>query len=488
MARFIASRPAVRPWVPVAAVAMAASVLAGCGSDEAPIDSLSSFAVTVTAVDGNPLPALDAPLPANLGNILETWDFTIQARDADGRLEPFDGMVRLSVRPGAVWACTHETGARGATCASFGGEASGRVVVTAVTGRHLWVEDFGYLPAEPAALSACEYGQATTASAVAPQRSGCAFADAPPRRRHLAAGSRARALRPAPPLRCRVALARPIPQGIEVAWRRAASGGDASLHEASTSPSMPEEVAADTTSSAPSNSTPPGCASRRRTASRHGEQFFGFPTSSPSSAYLPDEAGASSRCRSRASSKTRQSSTRWEKEKLEASWCAGGLHVATSRPGPVVTVPGPNPPAANQGDGDGISRAPPGQCSDVSRQPYCRGTAYSGAALQGLARAAGTTPPAARRDCGDAVPARHRPDPDQHRPCPPRPRANVAGIDAVSGTMRNFSGGSLNWTIEARCPDDLACTATGCGTGAPVSSKTACVRLRTEDDNEQGTN
>ena len=107
MARFIASL-AVHPWAPVAAMAMVASGLAGCGSDEAPLDPLSSFAVTVTGVDGNPPPALDAPLPANLGNVLETWDFTIQARNADGRLEPFDGMVRLSVRPGAVMAVEHD--------------------------------------------------------------------------------------------------------------------------------------------------------------------------------------------------------------------------------------------------------------------------------------------------------------------------------------------------------------------------------------------
>ena len=69
------------------------------------------------------------------------------------------------------------------------------------------------------------------------------------------------------------------------------------------------------------------------------------------------------------------------------------------------------------------------------------------------------------------------------------PRAHKGkALTAVTGTMRNFSGGSLNWTIETRCPDDLACDDPACITAEPVSSKAACVRLRTDDDNEQGTN
>jgi hypothetical protein len=61
-------------------------------------------------------------------------------------------------------------------------------------------------------------------------------------------------------------------------------------------------------------------------------------------------------------------------------------------------------------------------------------------------------------------------------------------IGSVTGTMRKFSGGTLNWTIETRCPDDLACGLPGCGASQPVSSQTACVRLRTSDDNDEGTN
>lgn len=79
-----------------------AALLIAC-SDEAPgLDSVSSFRVTVTEVNGSPLPADDKPLPANLGDVLDTWGFQVEARDPNGNLTPFDGLVRLSVRPGAV--------------------------------------------------------------------------------------------------------------------------------------------------------------------------------------------------------------------------------------------------------------------------------------------------------------------------------------------------------------------------------------------------
>ncbi len=63
----------------------------------------------------------------------------------------------------------------------------------------------------------------------------------------------------------------------------------------------------------------------------------------------------------------------------------------------------------------------------------------------------------------------------------------------VTGTLRNFSGGSLNWTIETRCPDDLVCddsSQAACQNGpkAPVGSDTACVSPRTINDPNEATN
>lgn len=62
-----------------------------------------------------------------------------------------------------------------------------------------------------------------------------------------------------------------------------------------------------------------------------------------------------------------------------------------------------------------------------------------------------------------------------------------AELVAVTGTMRNFSGGDLNWTIETRCPDDLVCGVGGCSEEIK-GPKESCIELRTDEDNEQGTN
>ena len=68
-----------------------------------------------------------------------------------------------------------------------------------------------------------------------------------------------------------------------------------------------------------------------------------------------------------------------------------------------------------------------------------------------------------------------------------------ATIQAITGTLRNFSGGKLNWTVEARCSDDLVfckpsdadCLA---NPPAPKASKDACVERRTEYDPDEDTN
>jgi hypothetical protein len=65
-------------------------------------------------------------------------------------------------------------------------------------------------------------------------------------------------------------------------------------------------------------------------------------------------------------------------------------------------------------------------------------------------------------------------------------------LDAVTGTLREFSGGSLNWTVNARCRDDVVCTESNsfCKNGPqkPVSSSTACVSPRTTYDPDEATN
>jgi hypothetical protein len=64
-------------------------------------------------------------------------------------------------------------------------------------------------------------------------------------------------------------------------------------------------------------------------------------------------------------------------------------------------------------------------------------------------------------------------------------------IPSITGTASNFSGGDLRWTIETRCDDDLVYCPIGddeclANPPAPKLSESACVKRRTQADNEAG--
>ena len=54
--------------------------ISGCGSDPTVTLAASQFHVEITSVNGKPLPTKDAPLPANRGDVAETWAFTVEVR------------------------------------------------------------------------------------------------------------------------------------------------------------------------------------------------------------------------------------------------------------------------------------------------------------------------------------------------------------------------------------------------------------------------
>jgi hypothetical protein len=61
-------------------------------------------------------------------------------------------------------------------------------------------------------------------------------------------------------------------------------------------------------------------------------------------------------------------------------------------------------------------------------------------------------------------------------------------LDVVTGSLTEFSGGNLNWTVETRCQDDLVCPADmGCTTQTIVPITKACVAPPTIWDNDEGT-
>jgi hypothetical protein len=66
-------------------------------------------------------------------------------------------------------------------------------------------------------------------------------------------------------------------------------------------------------------------------------------------------------------------------------------------------------------------------------------------------------------------------------------------LQFVTGTLRNFSGGALNWTVEARCAEDVVCDDPGqthCveGPSAPIGPDSACVFERSIKDPNEATN
>lgn len=74
------------------------------------------------------------------------------------------------------------------------------------------------------------------------------------------------------------------------------------------------------------------------------------------------------------------------------------------------------------------------------------------------------------------------------------PQASAGkGIRSLTGIVSNFSGGNLNWTIEARCPDDLVLCEGGqadCADDPPagLSADKACIGKRIALDNDSESN
>ena len=509
-----AARMMARRRLQVGPVAIAALLaLPGCGDEATELEPLSSFEVAVTTVNGDPPPGVAAPLPANLGDQLETWGFEIQARDPQGRAESFDGVVRLSVRPGAVMAVEGE-GSVGRNIRLVDGRATGSVVVTAVYGpSRLWAEDIGYLPAEPGTTARCENGDNDDDDVLVdfPNDPGCAFADDDSEEEGTFAAGISDPVHYALPRVSDIqgrASTTPYPfEGIEV-------GVAAPQHVVVTRVSSdgfyvtdisPAEVTGGYNSLFAFNFNTPA---RMRVCDRVTylagtvNEFFGFTELSFPSYRLDFPIEGEGECEVPEPAVLTDAIIvdPLEMEKLESALVRiENFHVASKfGPNPVVdNVPGPDASSCDlNGDGQvDFQSEDEGSCADVcSSDPECtEWTAYSARGNFKVSRGTCedmTTPCAVDGDCASgpcAISGQMQINTGSVATFDPRAHKGRV-LAAVTGTMRNFSGGSLNWTIETRCPDDLACSDDACSTAVPISSKLACVRLRTDDDNEQGTN
>jgi hypothetical protein len=462
--------------------------LAGCTDPADPLTGTSTFRVRITGVNGAAVPPPDAPLPANKGDLEETWDFEVEARSAFGEPVAFDGMVRVSVEPGTVTSVSG-AGAQGRNIELVGGKAKGTATVTAVYGpARLWIEDLGYEPVPLTSQPACSNGVDDDGDVGIdyPADPGCAFADdddeetgtfaagiSPPvpyelpRIRDIQGDG---ATTPFPYEAIQVSTDRPMPLVVT----RVASDGFYVTDLSDQSVGYNHIFAF-------SFSTPPRMRVCDRVTFLSGTvvEFFGFTELSFPSFKLDYSIEGVDDCEvpPPAVLEDVMIGDSGVMERLESGLVRiEGFQIGTHfGPKPVVNLLPDEDHSNCDLNGDGqvdFESATEGPCADncAADLECTEWTSYSARGNYKVYRG-GTM---IQINTGTAAGF----DPTGHK-------GEV--LDAVTGTLRNFSGGSLNWTIETRCEDDLLCQTQDCAAEDLPSTK-ACVRQHTLDDNDQGTN
>jgi hypothetical protein len=154
-------------------------LVAGC-TEKRDLTLVGSIRVTINTVNGAVPPSADAPLPPNLGTVNELWVFDAEAIDAQGKFDPsFNGFTRVSAVPGDV-NLVEGAGSNGRNIQFVDGRATGTAYVTRVCGpSRLWFSDIGYEPTTPGELPGCNNGTDDDGDVTGdfPNDPGCAFSD-----------------------------------------------------------------------------------------------------------------------------------------------------------------------------------------------------------------------------------------------------------------------------------------------------------------------
>ena len=466
--------------------------LAGCTDGGTDLTGISSFHVVVTKVDGAEPPTLEAPLPANIGTTDESWEFTVQAVDAYDQPVDFDGFARVEVQPGAVSGVFSE-GAVGRNILVTKGKASGTVLVTAMYGpSRLWIEDDGFTPVDASKPPACADGKDNDQDGRIdyPADPGCAFANDDTEDGGTYASGVSKPVHYALPRIADVqgtGTATPYPyQGIQ-------ANTDDPQHVIVTRVSSDGFYVTDLAGpEGGSNSlfafnfnTPAGMRVCDRLTYFSGtmSEFFGFTEMNFPSynvSFVKEGLGECEVPEPRViDGKTLADVILMET--LESSLVRLHKYKIADFFGPGAAVNNHFDEDHSSCDlnGDGqvdFANAKESSCSDAcTKNPKCsewtnysaRGNyvVYSGSSVYqtNTGTVTGFDPPSHK---GEEIPS-------------------------ITGTAREFSGGKRNWTIETRCPDDLCLEGQPCAEDFPnklPSSKVACVRLRTTDDPDEGTN
>jgi len=470
--------------------------LAACTDTPPDLPGVSTFYVRVTKVNGADPPLYESPRPANKGDFQETWEFEIEARSPFGDPVDMDGEVRIAVEPGVV-VNVEGNGAKGRNIPLIDGKAKGTALVTAVYGAaRLWVEDLGYLPVPLAEKPSCANGKDDNGDGLIdfPADPGCAFADDDTEEGGtFAAGTSQPVYYSLPRLNDIQGNGATTPypyEAVQVETRgtlpvvvtRVASDGfyvtDLSKQDTGYNHMFAFNFSA-----------PVGMRVCDKVTYLSGTvvEFFGF-TELSFPGFKLDRIEAEDTCEQMPEPTLLDAATINDPvamEKLESSLVRieGFTISEIFGPKPVVNLL----PTINNGrdensscdlNGDGqvdfeddIENACSKNCSDKANAPQC--TEWTGYAARGNYKVYSA---GARIQINTGTASEFD------------PVANKGvTLTSVTGTLRNFSGGSLNWTIETRCPDDLVCDKPGC-VNAVLPVTKACIRPRTIGDADQGTN
>ncbi len=165
-----------------AALGLVCSLLATAGCGGGFPHFASQHQLVVTLEPGTNVGTPDARLPLSFTNP-ENFAIRVEAHLPDGSLDTsFNGFVRLSIKPGTVVSVTG-TGAQGRNVQLTKGVADGVTVGAAAAygDARIWAEDIGYVPADPARMPPpqCSDGIDNNHNGLVdfPVDPGCAFAN-----------------------------------------------------------------------------------------------------------------------------------------------------------------------------------------------------------------------------------------------------------------------------------------------------------------------
>lgn len=515
----------------VTAVAAPAVGFAGCSDSPSNPDlGPSTFHIEIDSVNGSgALPTEAKPLPANHGDKPEAWAFKIEARTPTGEIATdFNGYVRLSLQPGTVAAVTGP-GAQGRNIKLTNGTVSGVVMGTAVYGpARLWVEDLGYTPAATNSTPACSNGVDDNGNGLVdfPADPGCYFADDDDEN----GGTYAAGV--SPPVYYALPLISDVRGGASTPYPneavQIATGCPTDITTcAFDAPSDPEYVVVTRVSNNGFFVTDVGA----NAVAKGYNSLFAFNFSTPAGLRVCDRVTYLSGTATDFFGFTQLSFPSFQNVFVILGTDGGFVDPDAGVPGCRVPEPKVLDPTLFAGSKDVISK---------NLYPYEAGLVR----LEGFTVAKNFGPGLAHKnnfgpntsncdfnndgqidftqvncmggadcegdcatvcdslaDCSEWTSFSARSEfKVSHGSAMVKVNASTVGsfnpvasagavIPHITGTLTEFSGGSLNWTVEVRCSDDLVCPmALGCTVNdKPIISSAACVRPRTIDDNDQGT-